>query len=202
MGQKSKEKNGPNQILVISIAFLVGFIAGVGFTVFKLDALGPKAATKQAAAPVNQLDPQQAEAIKTLEQKVTATPEDYKSWITLGHLYFDTNQPAKAVLAYSNSLKYHEGDADLYTDLGVMYRRTGQPQKAVESFDKARSLDALHIHSRLNKGIVLYYDLKDTDGAIASWKEVLKIDPETKLSDGSFLKDAIKSLESAQPKKE
>lgn len=198
MGQKSKGKSGSNQILIIAIAFLCGFLAGIGFTVFKLDGLSPKAPTQQAAAPASQVDSQQAEAITSLEQKVTATPEDYKSWITLGHLYFDTNQPQKAILAYSNSLKYHEGDADLYTDLGVMYRRTGQPEKAIESFDKARSLDALHIHSRLNKGIVLYYDLKDTAGAIASWKEVLKIDPEVQLNDGSFLKDAIKSLESAQ----
>ncbi len=198
MGQKSKEKSGSNRILIIAVAFICGFLAGVGFTVFKLDGLSPKAQTQQAAAPAGQIDPQQAEAITSLEQKVTATPEDYKSWITLGHLYFDTNQPQKAVSAYTNSLKYHEGDADLYTDLGIMYRRSGQPQKAIESFDKARSLDALHIHSRLNKGIVLYYDLKDTKGAIESWKEVLKIDPETKLGDGSYLKDAVSSLESAQ----
>lgn len=197
MGQKSKGKTGSNQILIIGVTFLLGFLAGVGFTVFKLDGSVPKNEVQQASAPSTQLDPQQAAAITTLEQKVTATPEDYKSWITLGHLYFDTNQAEKAILAYTNSLKYHEGDANLYTDLGVMYRRVGQPQKAIESFDKASSQDALHIHSRLNKGIVLYYDLKDTEGAIASWKEVLKIDPETQLGDGSFLKDAIKTLEAA-----
>lgn len=200
MAQKSKGKNGSNQILIIGVAFLCGFLAGVGFTVFKLDGLGAKPAVQQqAAAPANQIDPQQAEAIATLEQKVTTTPDDYKSWITLGHLYFDSNQPQKAILAYTNSLKYHEGDADLYTDLGVMYRRTGQPEKAIESFDKAISQDTLHIHSRLNKGIVLYYDIKDTNGAIASWKDALKIDPEIQLGDGSYLKDVIKTLESAQP---
>ena len=105
-----------------------------------------------------------------------------------------TDQPDKAIEAYTRSLALHPGDANLMTDLGVMYRNTGQKDKAIESFDKARQLDPKHEPSRLNKGIVLLFDMNDPAGAIASWEELLRINPEAKMTDGTSVREFIAQL--------
>jgi tetratricopeptide (TPR) repeat protein len=75
-----------------------------------------------------------------------------------------------------------------------MYRNTGQKDKAIESFDKARELDARHEPSRLNKGIVLLFDMNDPAGAIASWEELLRLNPEAKMTDGTSVREFIEQL--------
>ena len=70
------------------IIFIVGFISGIGFAVYKLGAGGGQ----QTAVTSQQADPKAkelAEAIINLEARVTASPEDFQSWVQLGHLYFD-----------------------------------------------------------------------------------------------------------------
>lgn len=194
MVTKSKGQNRENLILPIAIAFLCGFLAGCVFTIFnkKTDNINPTSPAQ--TAQVNTVSQQQSDAIRTLESNITTNPEDVKSWTSLGHLYYDTDQPEKAIKAYTKVMDLGGGDANILTDLGIMYRRTNQPEKAVELFDQAIKQDALHVHSRLNKGIVLFYDLEDADGAYASWQEVLKIDPNTRIGDGTLLKDAIEQM--------
>lgn len=193
MVEKSKGENRQNILLPIAVAFLCGFIAGVGFTVFKMDT-GKAVATNTATQQQNQgnnSSQEQLDAIRSLESRVTTNPEDVQSWTSLGHLYYDTNQPKSAIKAYNKVIELGGESANILTDLGVMHRRIEQPEKAVEYFDQAAKLDAEHIHSRLNKGIVLYYDLNQQDGAYAAWQEVIEIDPNTRLADGTLLKDAM-----------
>jgi tetratricopeptide (TPR) repeat protein len=120
--------------------------------------------------------------------------------VQLGHLYYDTGQAEKAISAYTTSLKYHSGDANLITDLGVMYRQVKQPEKAIEMFEKAQAMDALHQPSRFNEGIVRFYDLKDTEGAIASWEELLKINPDAKAGNGQKIREFVDQIKSGQIK--
>lgn len=184
-------KKSQSPILLI-IVFICGLVAGIALTVYKL---GPPAATQTAGGESGtQLSKEHAEAIAHLESEVTKNPDDYQSWIKLGHQYFDTDQPEKAIQAYTRSLALHPGDANLLTDLGVMYRNTGQKDKAIESFDKARELDPKHEPSRLNKGIVLLFDMNDPTGAIASWEELLRLNPEAKMTDGTNVREFIEQL--------
>jgi cytochrome c-type biogenesis protein CcmH/NrfG len=184
--------------LTFIIIFIIGFISGVGFAAFKL---GTGESSAPATAVTQQTDDKTAEtatAIANLEAEVTAEPEDFASWVRLGHLYFDTGQHEKAIAAYTTSLKYHSGDANLLTDLGVMYRETKQPQKAIEMFEKAQAMDSQHQPSRFNEGIVRLYDLNDTKGAIAAWEELLTINPEAKAGDGRKMREFIDQLKSGQ----
>lgn len=187
-------------LILLLIVFIGGFLAGVAFTTYKTSRMtAPPAAGEQAAQQVPQ---EQADAIAQLESAVTGQPNDYQAWIKLGHLYFDTHQPEKAIQAYTRSIALHPPDANLLTDLGVMYRNTGQKEKAIESFDKARQLDPQHEPSRLNKGIVQLFDLNDPQGAIASWEELLRLNPEAKMTDGSSVRQFIDGVrkELAKPK--
>lgn len=185
--------------IMFAVIFILGFVCGVGFTVYKLGA-GPGQQTVAANQQTNNETDQMAAAITNLEAAVTAKPDDYQSWVQLGHLYYDTGQAEKAITAYTTSLKYHPGDANLLTDLGVMYRQAKQPDKAIEMFKKAQALDATHQASRFNEGIVRFYDLKDTKGAIASWEELLTINPDATAGNGQKIKDIVDQIKSGQLK--
>lgn len=193
--------------ILLLVVFIAGFLAGVGFAAYKMgpSAKNGPAATQPATGQesTQQIPKETAEAIAQLEGQVTKDPKDYQSWIKLGHHYFDTDQPEKAIQAYTQSLTLHSGDANLLTDLGVMYRNTGQKEKAIESFDKARAMDPKHEPSRLNKGIVMLFDMNDPEGAIASWEELLRLNPEAKMTDGSSVREFVAHIKdevAKQPK--
>jgi cytochrome c-type biogenesis protein CcmH/NrfG len=199
MTAKAREKQetrrqSQGMLVPYFVIFIIGFVAGVGFTVWK----GGFSSSGGAAPPgaVSQSN-ELGSAILNLEAQVTAHPEDYASWVQLGNLYYDSDQADKAIKAYTKSLELHDGSADLLTDLGTMYRRAGQPKNAVEYFDKAIAKDPNHLTARFNKGVVLYHDLNDPAGGIASWEDELRINPEAKGPNGAPLKDFI-----AQAKKD
>lgn len=175
--------------LYILISFVVGFISGAGFAVYKMGPLSSPA--KQSQGQAAAMTEQQNHAITTLEAEVTAHPDRFESWTRLGNLYFDSGQYTKAIKAYTKSLELHAGNADIWTDLGVMYRRTKQPEKAIESFDKAISMNPQHEISRMNKGIVLMYDLGDTEGAIQAWEELLRVNPEAQAGNGESIRQFV-----------
>ena len=182
--------------IIYVIIFIVGFVSGIGFSALKMG--GGDTQSNFAAKQTQSKEEQMAAAITSLEATVTAKPDDFQSWVQLGHLYFDTAQYEKAITAYSTSLNYHSGDANLIPDLGVMYRRTNQPQKAIEMFQRAQTIDPQHQPSRFNEGIVRFYDLKDKERAIASWEELLTINPDATAGNGQKIKDFIDQVKSGQ----
>ena len=180
----TKPKSG-NNFIMYAVIFVAGFLAGIAFTVYKTGNSAPVNVANQQQE--HKHDAETDQAIANLEADVTTNPDNFENWVQLGNLYFDANHPEKAVPAYEKALELHSGNANIYTDLGVVYRRTNQPKKAIAAFDNAIKMDANHIPSRFNKGIVLLYDLDDSEGAIASWQSILKIDPEAKTGNGEHL---------------
>ncbi len=197
MSTPAPVKKSQSPILLI-VVFICGLLAGVALTVYKMG--GTAAPPTADSGGGEQTSKENTEAIAQLEKLTLDQPDNYQGWIKLGHLYFDSNQPEKAIAAYTRSLALHPGDANLLTDLGVMYRNTGQKEKAIESFDKAREVDAKHEPSRLNKGIVLLFDMNDPTGAIASWEELLSLNPEAKMTDGTGVREFIEQVKKEQAK--
>ncbi len=197
MAEKSKLVKKESLFYTLLLGLVIGFITGVVFASFKLGpetvSSSPQGSTASAPAQ-NQLNNQAKVAISNLEAEVTANPDNVEAWTRLGHLYYDTGQVVNAIKAYGKSLELQPGNADVWTDLGVMYRRNKQPQKAIESFEHAYSIQADHAPSRLNKGIVLLYDLNKPEEAIAVWEELLVINPQAKMSNTLTLADAIKKI--------
>jgi cytochrome c-type biogenesis protein CcmH/NrfG len=185
---------GPKSHLVTYfVIFVFGFLSGIAFTVYKGGSPKSTSSTVAEGQPQTQND-ETRQAIINMEAEVTANPENFQSWIRLGHLYYDSDQPEKAISAYNKSLKFHSGDANLLTDLGVMYRRVKQPEKAIELFNMAIQKDPNHQPSRFNKGIVLMYDLNDPQGAIASWEELLSLNPQAKTVNGQPIREFVDQI--------
>lgn len=180
-------------LIAIAITFLLGFLTGTIFTVYKL---GPSktSAGQPAAHPDQQgitLTDEQARALAALETEVGKNHANGEAWTSLGNLYYDTNQVKKAIDAYSHALDHLPANADILTDLGVMYRLDHQPDKAIESFDKAIQTNPRHEPARLNKGIVLLYDLGRAQDALQAWQELLAINPNATTANGKSLRDLM-----------
>jgi tetratricopeptide (TPR) repeat protein len=174
-------------ILLVVIAFLVGFISGATVAILK----GTKGTEKTAVVQKPQLPPEGAPApappardsievasqIQTLKEIVKKDPKNLPAWVELGNLYFDTDQPKEAIEAYSQYLAVKPDNSDVRTDMGIMYRKLGQFDKALEEFRKAAQNDPKHVNSRYNIGLVLLHDKQDIKSAVKAWEEYLKVDP-------------------------
>jgi len=198
--QKSPEGNfvkKETMLVVALIALVVGFLGGVFYSALQS---GPTGSVQTSSAPPQQQQQQQgmsneqARTILDLEQEVAVNPTNVNAWIQLGHVYFDTNNPPKAIRAYEKALELNPNNPDVMTDLGVMYRRNGQPDKALATFDQVIAIAPNHEQSRFNKGVVLRYDMNDVEGARKAWEELLKINPKALAPNGIPVSEAIKSL--------
>jgi cytochrome c-type biogenesis protein CcmH/NrfG len=174
-------------ILLVVIAFLVGFIAGATVAILKGAKGTEKTAMVQkpqmalpgvpAPAPPSRDSIEDASQIKTLKEIVKKDPKNLPAWVELGNLHFDMDQPKEAIEAYSQYLAVKPDNPDVRTDMGIMYRKLGQFDRAIEEFRKAAQSDPKHTNSRYNIGLVLLHDKQDIKGAIKAWEEYLKVDP-------------------------
>jgi cytochrome c-type biogenesis protein CcmH/NrfG len=174
-------------ILLVVIAFLVGFISGATVAILK----GTKGAEKTAMVQKPKMAPpgapmsvpkgpdpvEVASKIQTLKEIVKKDPKNLAAWVELGNLYFETDQPKEAIEAYSQYLAIKPDNPDVRTDMGIMYRKLGQFDRAIEEFRKAAQSDPKHINSRYNIGLVLLHDKQDIKGAVKAWEDYLKVDP-------------------------
>lgn len=185
--------------LVASIALVVGFLGGVVFGVYKsgTGTSVQESMLSQPAEKEQEISVESAAQIFELEKMIKMKPDDVATWTKLGNLYFDTGNHQKAITAYTTSLALNPNNANVMTDLGVMYRRSGQPKKAIESFDKAAKIDPEHETALFNKGIVLMHDLNDLDGAINSWEELVKINPDAISPTGQPVKNLVEKLKAS-----
>ena len=178
--------------LVTLLALAVGFFGGVMFGVFKTDTV--QMPGRPAPAPAKATDSGKANMIAALEKETQSNPGNLEAWVELGNSYFDSNQYEKAIGAYTKALEISPNNANVWTDMGVMYRRNGNPQEAINAFDKAIEADPKHEVSRMNKGIVLLHDLKDTDGAIEAWEGLLEINPVAMAPTGRSVDEMIQQM--------
>jgi cytochrome c-type biogenesis protein CcmH/NrfG len=181
-------------ILLVVIAFLVGFISGATVAILR----GTKGAEKPAmvqkpqmalpgaqipspsvpgSAPSARDSIEVASKINTLKEIVKNDPKNLPALVELGNLYFDTDQPKEAIEAYSRYLAIKPDNPDVRTDMGIMYRKLGQFDKAIEEFRKAAQSDPKHVNSRYNIGLVLLHDKQDIKGAVNGWEDYLRVDP-------------------------
>jgi len=176
-------------ILVIVIAFLVGFVSGATVAILKVKGGGGKAVAvqkTQMAPPPGPMgappgpSPAEVQAkTQALKDIVKKDPKNLSAWVELGNLYFDSDQPKEAIEAYSQYLAVKPDNADVRTDLGIMYRKLGDFDRALAEFRKAAQTDPKHVNSRYNIGLVLLHDKQDIKGAISAWEEYLKVDPKS-----------------------
>ena len=140
------------------------------------------------------LDRELQTLVADLEKKAAANPDSAPDWINLGNIYFDSQQPEKAISAYERALSLAPKNADVLTDLGIMYRENGQFDKAIECFRRAVAINPGHENAMYNEGVVLLNDLHKKSDAAAAWQRLLDINPLARSPQGKPLKDLIGEL--------
>lgn len=183
-------------LIAIAISLALGFLSGTVFSAYKLGS-SKTTAGQPASSPAQSgvtLSKEQAQAITALEAEVTKNHTNGEAWTRLANLYFDTNQVKKSIAAYNHALEHLPPNADILTDLGVMYRNDKQPDKAVESFDRAIQANPKHETSRMNKGIVLLYELNRAPEALQAWQELLAVNPNAMSPNGQPVRDMIAEI--------
>jgi len=198
---KQKETDGQyvkkeTMLVVALVAIIVGFLGGVVFSAYNSSpGLNvPASGLSDQASQKQNISNKLAQEINDLEKELSLHPENIEASIRLGNLYFDTDQPGKAIIAYSKALELDPGNPDVLTDLGVMYRRKDQPLEAIKAFDKAIKIDPRHEASRFNKGVVLLHDLNDSEGAIRAWEELVEVNPFAKAQGNKLVLELIEKI--------
>ncbi len=191
--KSGKSSDNRYNVVWIAVGFLViGFFVGVVVGVYKSGSIPMGQFTGDA--PAKSQSPEMASRIEALSSLVQKNPHDLQGWIDLGDACFDANRYQEAIRAYQKALDINPQNANVWTDMGVMYRLSGKPREAIHAFDKAAEIDPKHEISRIDKGIVLLYDLNDKAGAIRAWESVLAINPLAALSSGQSVEEMLKTL--------
>lgn len=146
----------------------------------------------QASVP---LDHDLGQLVADLEKKAAANPNSAPDWINLGNIYFDSQQPLKAISAYEHALHLAPKNADVLTDLGIMYRETGQFEHAVDCFRKAVAINPEHENALYNEGVVMLNDLKKKAEAVAVWQKLLELNPHAISPQGKPMKELLDELQ-------
>jgi len=164
-------------ILVVGAALFVGLMAGILLPRF----FGPEGPPPPMPSLVGEPEPAFPRGpdytlkIRELKRQLQKKPDQVRLLVQLGNTYFDDNRYSEAIEAYSKALALEPGNPDVLTDLGIMHRRNGDPEKAAECFRQAALLSPDHAQCRLNLGIVLFFDLKDPEGAVRALEEFIGI---------------------------
>jgi len=161
-------------ILLVVISLIVGGLIAVIIT--NMQSRSSNNAVT-AGAPPSAPAVNHQQQVTMLEGIVAKEPQNRNAWVQLGHNYFDSDQPMKAIEAYEKALVLERNDPNLLTDQGVMYRRLGWFDKAIKNFEEAVKLNPNHQQSLYNLGIVYRYDLQDFPKAIETWERFIAINP-------------------------
>jgi cytochrome c-type biogenesis protein CcmH/NrfG len=172
-------------IILLIVTFIAGFLVGAvsGIKFYSKEKSGDQGLQAGPSGGTSATPPVSAEEINRLEAIVRNDPTNLQALITLGNLYFDSNQYQKAIDAYERSLAIDPKNPDVRTDLGIMYRAVKDYDKAVMEFREAARIDPSHRNSRFNLGVVLQNDKKDIQGAIAAWEDFLRVEPSGERAD-------------------
>lgn len=166
--------NRTRSLLSLVAVFAIGFLAGVFFSAWKLDASSPAKAPRMESRDHDAQTELQTR-IAGLEKMLSVKPDDLGVLIQLGNDYFDTGNHARAVEYYQKVVAIDPRNADVMTDMGISFRKLDKPEESVQAFKKALEADPNHAMALFNMGIVLRDDLKDYEAALNAWEGFLKI---------------------------
>ncbi|UFS70531.1 tetratricopeptide repeat protein [Geomonas sp. RF6] len=160
-------------VLTVAVAIIVGLLGG--YLIYGVSS--HKEPVVSSSVPTGTGSPTEyQQRIAEAEKIVAREPGNVQVWNQLANDYFDTDQPQKAVQAYTKVLELDPKNTNALTDQGIMYRKMGWYDKAIANFERAQQIDPNHLQSLYNLGVVYMVDLKKTEEARAVWTKYLQFD--------------------------
>jgi len=121
-----------------------------------------------------------------LEDKVKQNPKDVKALTDLADYLFDQGMFARAADTYSTALEIDPKNSDVHTKLATSYFFQGMSQSAIREYKKIIEAEPTKVEAHYYLALALSHsDPPDINGAVASWKEVVKLAPDSELGQKS-----------------
>jgi len=148
----------------------------------------PENASAPAPAPAMGNQPMQApnpaqmqkmadtQAAPLIEQ-LKADPTNSGLLVSIGNIYYDTQQYPTAIDYYQRALKLEPANAAVRTDMATAYWYTGDADTAIVEFQKSLSYEPNKANTLFNLGIVEWQGKMDIDKAVAIWQKLLDTNP-------------------------
>jgi tetratricopeptide (TPR) repeat protein len=114
--------------------------------------------------------------IKTLEDKISADPEDSQAQLQLANLKHDSGMFESAIINYKKYLETNPSDADARVDMGVCYFILKNYNEAIAEMKKAVQYNPKHQLAYINLGIVSL-SAGSLDDAKKFWQKAMDLDP-------------------------
>ena len=104
-------------------------------------------------------------------------PNDPALLASIGNLYYDSQAYAQAIEYYRKSLSITPTNPDVRTDMGTAIWYSGDADGALREFATSLTYNPTHNGTLFNRGVVLMQGKHDAKGAIASWQQLLRVNP-------------------------
>jgi tetratricopeptide (TPR) repeat protein len=172
-----KNNLGVNKLFVI----VGGLVLLVVVILFSSDIFNTPKVSEIVSTPVgnNQspgVDLSKMNEIKTLEDKVSANPEDSQALLQLANLKHDSGMFEVAIINYKTYLEKNPSDADARVDMGVCYFSLKNYNEAISEMKKAIQYSPKHQLAYINLGIVSV-SAGSLDEAKKFWQKAVDLDP-------------------------
>jgi tetratricopeptide (TPR) repeat protein len=172
-----KNNLGTNKLLGI----MGGLVLLVVVILFSSDIFNTPKVSEIVSTPVgnNQspgVDLSKMNEIKTLEDKVSANPEDSQALLQLANLKHDSGMFEVAIINYKTYLEKNPSDADARVDMGVCYFSLKNYNEAISEMKKAIQYSPKHQLAYINLGIVSV-SAGSLDEAKKFWQKAVDLDP-------------------------
>ena len=110
--------------------------------------------------------------------KLKADPENADLLIQAGQIYFSTHQFKEAADYFGKSLEVKPKNVAIRTQLASCLFYGGDADGAIKQLEKATADDPKDANSLFNLGYIRWQGKKDSKGALAAWRQLLKNNPE------------------------
>ncbi len=104
-------------------------------------------------------------------------PTDPSLLASIGNLYYDSQAYPQAIEYYRKSLNLAPSNPDVRTDMGTAVWYNGDADGALKEFATSLGYNPTHNGTLFNRGVVLMQGKHDAKGAIASWQQLLRVNP-------------------------
>ena len=121
-------------------------------------------------------------ALKQLQAAVKANPNDPQAHLALARALMGNQDLPDALTEFSSAARLDPKNPEPFTYSGWLIRLQGFPDEGLKLLDKAIEVDPQYADARAFKGILLFRDKKDPEGAIAQFQRYLVRAPDSPLA--------------------
>ncbi len=126
-------------------------------------------------AEMHQIASQQA---APLLEKLKKDPNNSALLIEIGSVYHSAHQFKDAAAYYSKAVQADPKNVEAHTKLAISLYRTGDVAGAIAELNRTLSLDPKNPNALFNLGMIQLQGKQDSKDALATWHELLKLNPQ------------------------